>query len=213
VILNKADLCDDIDARRSDVESVALGVDIIVASAKNSDGLEPLIDHLSSGKTGVLLGSSGVGKSTLINSLLGEKRMLTHENREDDSRGRHTTTHRELVLLPSGGILIDTPGLRELQLWVEEDSLRLAFDDIEALAPQCRFRDCQHELEPGCAVKAAVDTGDLDEQRLISYHKLKREMKRLEARQSGLDRHLEHVRGRKFASLIKEVKKLKQRYQ
>ena len=137
-------------------------------------------------------------------ALLGEERLRTREVRESDQRGRHTTTHRELVALPTGGLLIDTPGLREIQLWATEEGLATAFEDLEALAPGCRFRDCAHESEPGCAVRAAVEAGELPEERLASYHKLRAELRSLEVREDPLLRREEVARWR---SIIKSVKK------
>ncbi len=203
ILLNKADLCDEVEARRAEIEAVAPGVPVRVIAAKPGEGLETLEPWLKRGRTVVLLGSSGVGKSTLVNRLLGEERLRTREVRESDQRGRHTTTHRELVLLPGGGLLLDTPGLREIQLWASEEGLATAFDDIEALAPGCRFRDCEHGAEPGCAVRAAVEGGELGEDRLASYHKLRAELRSLEIRQDPELRRVERARWR---SIIKSVK-------
>jgi ribosome biogenesis GTPase len=141
---------------------------------------------LQPGQTVALLGSSGVGKSTIINRLLGEDRLRTNEVRASDQRGRHTTTHRELVPLPGGALLIDTPGMRELQLWTADDGIQETFDDIEARAVDCFFKDCGHDSEPRCAVKAAVAEGTIPEDRLQSYLKLQREQRHLEARQDAL---------------------------
>lgn len=182
VLLNKADLCEDVEARRVEIETVAPEVPVRVTAAKAGLGLEKLAPWLQRGKTVALLGSSGVGKSTLVNRLLGEERQKTRAVRATDQRGRHTTTHRELVVLPGGGLLVDTPGLRELQLWASEEGLASAFGDVEALAPRCRFRDCAHESEPGCAVLAAVEKGMLPEARLASYRKLRAELRSLEVR-------------------------------
>jgi len=211
IVLNKADLCDNTESRLVELESVAYGADICIVSATAGDGMESLSPFLVEGSTVALLGSSGVGKSTIINQLLGAERQTTAAVRESDSRGRHTTTSRELIIMPNGGILIDSPGIRELQLWSTETSLARAFDDIESFAGHCRFRDCRHHGEPGCAVEAAIRAGDLDEKRFQSYRKLQKELQRLERRQSGLERHLERLRGKRFAGVVKEAVKLKMR--
>jgi ribosome biogenesis GTPase len=182
VLLNKADLCEDAASRSKQAEDVAPGVPVRVVAAKEGRGLDGLRPWLGRGQTVALIGSSGVGKSTLVNRLLGEERLRTREVRKSDQRGRHTTTHRELVPLPAGGMLLDTPGLREIQLWGGGEGLGAAFDDVEALAAGCRFRDCAHLSEPGCAVRAAVETGRLPETRLASYHKLRAELRSLEIR-------------------------------
>lgn len=176
IILTKADLCDDVDAKVRAMESVALGVPIFAVSSEAGTGLEQLAPYVRLGQTVALLGSSGVGKSTLINRLYGDDRMKTSAIREDDSEGRHTTTHRELVVLPSGGLLLDTPGMRELQLWDSSDGLADSFQDIEGLAANCRFSDCGHGTEPGCAVKTALAMGELDRGRWNSYVKLQKEL-------------------------------------
>jgi ribosome biogenesis GTPase / thiamine phosphate phosphatase len=175
LVLNKADACADVNARVAEMERVALGAAVYLVSAKTGQGFEALEKMLSSGQTFVLLGSSGVGKSTLANRLLGESRQEVQTVREGDSRGRHTTTARELFVLPGGALLMDTPGLRELQLWDAEEGLGEVFADIDLLAEQCRFGDCKHEGEPGCAIRAALEAGTLDEARLESRRKLLRE--------------------------------------
>jgi ribosome biogenesis GTPase len=176
IILNKADVCPHVAACLADVETIAPGVPTLVLSAINSDGLAALAPYLQPGKTIALLGSSGVGKSTLTNQLLGATLQAVQSVRQSDSRGRHTTTHRHLLPLPSGGLIIDTPGMRELQLWAGEDSIQSTFTEIEILAEHCRFRDCQHQQEPGCAVRSALEAGTLDESRLENYQKLQREV-------------------------------------
>jgi ribosome biogenesis GTPase len=203
VLLNKSDLCDDIDARRAEVEVAAPGVPVRVIAAKEGEGLEALAPWLRRGRTVALLGSSGVGKSTIVNRLLGEERQKTREVRESDQRGRHTTTHRELVALPSGGLLLDTPGLREIQLWGTEEGLATAFEDIQALAPGCRFRDCAHQSEPGCAVRAAVEAGELPGARLASFQKLQAELRSLEIRDDPLLQREEKARWRSIMSSLK----------
>ena len=180
ILLTKADACDDPDPLIASVEAVAFGVPVLAVSVRTCEGLEALSALLAPGKTAVLLGSSGVGKSTLVNALAGVEKMATREIREDDARGRHTTTHRELILLPSGALLLDTPGMRELALWDAEAGLAAAFAEstaeIERLAEGCRFRDCAHDREPGCAVQAAVANGTLDPERWRSFQKLRREV-------------------------------------
>lgn len=183
IILNKADVCPELDLRYAEVESIAHGVPIHIVSATEEYGLDALSPYLGAGQTVVLTGSSGVGKSTLTNALLGAERLRVTSVRQDDSQGRHTTSHRELIFLPSGGLIIDTPGMRELQLWGDEDGLEESFEDIEQLIERCRFKDCRHEDEPGCAVRSALSRGELDVKRIQSYYKLKRELQRLEQRQ------------------------------
>ncbi len=176
VVLTKADLSDDPAAMVAEVEAIAFGVPVLAVSAKSGAGLEALRAQVAPGRTAVLLGSSGAGKSTLVNALLGEARMATADIREDDARGRHTTTRRELVLLPGGGLILDTPGMRELGLWDAEAGVSATFEDVEALAGRCRFSDCSHGGEPGCAVQAAIAAGDLPQARLAAYAKLQAEL-------------------------------------
>jgi ribosome biogenesis GTPase len=179
VVLTKADLCPDVAEAMFQVESVAIGVPVYPLSNITGIGVDALSGHLQAGRTVVLLGSSGVGKSTLLNRLAGSEVMRTAAVATDGT-GRHTTTHRELVRLPDGALVIDTPGLRELQFW--DGDLSAAFEDIESLAAECRFRDCAHATEPGCAVLAAVDDGTLALDRLRSWRKLQRELEAIAAR-------------------------------
>jgi ribosome biogenesis GTPase / thiamine phosphate phosphatase len=175
VVLNKADNCGDVAARVAEVEGVAAGVPVVAVSALTGRGVDALSTSLAPGQTVVLLGSSGVGKSTLVNYLLQRDAQSVQAVREGDSRGRHTTTSRELFALPGGAVLIDTPGLRELQLWDATVGVERAFADIEELAAQCRYSDCGHTTEPGCAVQAAIAEGLLDGNRLENRRKLERE--------------------------------------
>lgn len=178
VVLNKKDMCLELDAAVAAVRDMTRGAPVYAVSALSGEGLEPLREWLGYGKTVALLGSSGVGKSTLVNRLVGSQVMSTQDVR-DDGRGRHTTTQRQLLVLPQGGAIIDTPGLREVQLWAAEEGLAKTFDDVELLATQCKFRDCQHQQEPGCAVKAALENGTLDQVRFDSWWELQQELARL----------------------------------
>jgi ribosome biogenesis GTPase / thiamine phosphate phosphatase len=187
IVLTKADRLEDPWPLASEVESVALGVPVHVVSAVTGQGCDGLRARIDAGTTSVLLGSSGVGKSTLVNLWLGEEVMVTRETREDDDEGRHTTTHRQLLELPGGGLVIDTPGLRELQLWdVGTAGLDTTFADVEELAADCRFGDCSHTHEPGCAVLAALETGELLRDRFDSWRKLQRELRAIEVRHNAL---------------------------
>jgi ribosome biogenesis GTPase len=201
VVLNKADDCGDVDARAAEVGRIAMEAPVFVLSARTGQGIDALASFLVPGQTVVLLGSSGVGKSTLVNRLLGRDLQAVQPTREKDSRGRHTTSARELFLLPCGALMIDTPGLRELQLWDATDGVAQTFADIDELAAKCRFRDCRHENEPGCAVQAALLAGSLDEARLENRRKLEREQEFLrrkidpEARSEAQDRIKVLMRG------------------
>jgi ribosome biogenesis GTPase len=175
ILLNKADLCPDLDAALLRVEQVACGVPIHALSAVEGEGLDTIRKHLQPGTTGVLLGSSGVGKSTLLNALLGVNQAKTAPVRADDDKGRHTTTHRELIPLPDGALLIDTPGMRELQLLADETSVATSFDDVAEYTGACRFSDCSHTGEPGCAVQAALEEGSLEPARYESYLQQRKE--------------------------------------
>ena len=206
IVLNKADLCATLSETLADVAAVAIGVPIHPISAALGTGLNQLDPYLIPGKTVALIGSSGVGKSTLTNYLLGTHQQAIQAVRADDSRGRHTTSHRHLLPLPSGALLIDTPGMRELQLWSTASGLEETFADVEALASDCKFRDCQHEQEPGCAVQAAIATGDLDPGRLRSYQKLQREQQWLVQRQ---DTHARSNTKRRWKQITKTIR---QRY-
>ena len=188
VVLTKTDLSDDVAGQTLQVESVAYGVPVHPISSITGDGLALVRSYLAPGRTVALLGSSGVGKSTLVNTLAGEELLAVSEIRESDGEGRHTTTFRQLVLLPEGGLVLDTPGLREIQLWESADGLGETFGDIEELAAQCRFSDCAHGTEPDCAIRAALDNGTLDYGRWTSYRKLQRELAHLERR---LDKRLQ----------------------
>lgn len=187
IVLTKADRFDDPWQMVAEVETVAAGVPVHVVSALTGQGCDALRARILPGATAVLLGSSGVGKSTLVNRWVGSELMATSETRLDDDEGRHTTSHRELIQLPGGGMVIDTPGLRELQLWdVGEEALGEAFSDVEELADACRFNDCSHTQEPGCAVLAAVEAGALQAERFTSWRKLQKELLAIAVRHDAL---------------------------
>ncbi|MFC2032381.1 ribosome small subunit-dependent GTPase A [Chloroflexota bacterium] len=206
IVLNKMDLCTDVDIYIRSVEDIAPNIAVHPVSAKERIGLAVLRNYLTKGNTAAFLGSSGVGKSALINALLGVEQLETGEVREDDRMGRHTTTKRELILLPGGGIVIDTPGMREIQMWAGEEDLQGAFHDIEMLAKRCRFSDCSHNVESGCAVRAAIDRGDLDPARLESYRKLQKELSYLASREEQSTRLYEKLKYKKIAKWSKELR-------
>ncbi len=201
IVLTKADLCDDVGARLAEVAAVAAGADIVVCSGLAAGGYRDILPYIAPGRTVAFIGSSGVGKSTLINRLLGRDLLAVGEIRGDD-RGRHTTTHRQLLLLPGGGLVIDTPGMRELQL--DFGNVAGAFGDIEALAAGCRYRDCAHGREPGCEVRRAIEEGRLPAARLASYNKLQAELG-----YEGLDsRQLEQEKIKRMFGGLSEMKQV-----
>lgn len=183
IVLSKTDLCDELEDRLAEIKTMAKDVPVHAISVVNQNGLDELAPYFRLGETVALLGSSGVGKSTLINHLIGRDLQKVKEVREHDGRGQHTTTHRELILLPQGGLVLDTPGMRELRLWEGEESLHQAFDDIEALASTCYFSDCQHRDEPSCSVREALSEGKIDAARYQSYEKLQKELKHVARKQ------------------------------
>jgi len=209
IVVTKIDLIDD---RETAVEKAREGApfaDIAALSAVDGSGVDELLEYLPPGSTAVLLGPSGVGKSTLTNRLLGEERLAVSHVREGDAKGRHTTTHRELVVLPSGGCLIDTPGIRELGLWLGAEAVDSAFPEIEAAAENCRFRDCRHMDEPGCSVVEAVEAEEIDGKRLASYHRLQREAEHLEQRLDPSRKHEIRARERGFGKMIRHALTIK----
>ena len=200
VVLNKVDLHDNLDACIGKVREIAPQVAIHATSCHASSvGIGALNEYLQPGKTIALLGSSGVGKSSIINKLLGEERQKTRTVRKSDGRGRHTTIHRELILRPEGGIIIDTPGMRELSVWDSSQAIENSFSEIESFADRCRFRDCSHQSEPGCAVREAVDKGELQPKQLMHYHEMLAERSELDARRIELDAIVERRQNRNSA--------------
>ncbi len=203
IVLTKSDLIEDVRSAILEVQAIAPAVPIHPVSNLSGEGFEKLAAYLSPGRTVALLGSSGVGKSSLVNRLAGEDRQKVKEIREDDDRGRHTTTHRELIPLPCGGLVIDTPGLRELQLWESQEGIDHAFSDVAELAAGCRFTDCAHDSEPGCEVKAGLRDGRLRADRLESYRKLQRELRYLKRKQ---DHRAAAQETRKIKRLSRQIK-------
>jgi len=205
IVLNKADACVDMSVKAAEIERIALGTEVCVISARTGQGMDGLEQFLKQGQTVVLLGSSGVGKSTIANRLLGEMQQEVQPVREGDSRGRHTTTAREIFVLPGGALLMDTPGLRELQLWDAAEGVSQTFADIDALAEECRFGDCKHENEPGCAVQAALSAGTLEEARLENRRKLLREQEFLRRKMDPEARHEEKVKIKRMFRGIRQM--------
>lgn len=207
VVLTKSDIADSPDELRLELESAAVGTPVLVTSAVTGEGVEALAEHLMPARTGVLLGPSGTGKSSLINRMTGADVMKTRSVHRS-GEGRHMTSHRELIQLPQGGMIIDTPGLREAQLWTGEDGLANIFEDVESLAAECRFNDCEHRSEPGCAIKSAIASGELDAARLESYRKLQRELRSVAARSDALIRIEERRKWKQIAMSNKVRTKL-----
>jgi len=210
VVLNKSDLAEDPEADLLDAEAAAPGVDVRLCSAAAGTGLDEVRALLAPRETGAFVGPSGAGKSSIINAVAGRRLAEAGEVRESDSRGRHTTTRRELHRLEDGCLLLDTPGLRELQLWGEADSADAAFPEIEAFAADCRFRDCRHDSEPGCAVRGALESGDIDPERFESWLELRRELAWLETRRDEKARRDYMDRWMKIARFSRELKKGKE---
>lgn len=203
ILLNKADLCENRKATLLETETIAPGVPVLLISATTGEGIDQVLNHLPAGKTAALLGSSGVGKSALVNALVGWNMLKTQPVREHDSHGRHTTTHRQLIVLPNDAVLIDTPGMRELQLWAEGEALNDSFADIEGYAPSCRYRDCSHTGEPGCAVQQAVTDGHIGVKRYESYLGQRKELRHLQIQQ---DVRLQIGEKRRWKAIMRSMK-------
>ncbi|WP_292053383.1 MULTISPECIES: ribosome small subunit-dependent GTPase A [unclassified Brevundimonas] len=209
VVLTKADLVEDADDRIAEIKELDSGIAVVPVSARTGEGLDDFLSHVQLGQTCVLIGSSGVGKSTLVNTLLDEDRMVTREVRETDDQGRHTTSHRELIVLPSGGMLIDTPGIREVGLLDNEEGVAEVFDDVEELMTQCKFSNCSHVSEPGCAVQAAMKSGELTQDRWTHFVQLRLEM--AEAKEK-IDRVARDAEKRRLAASQKHYRATKRNY-
>ncbi|HEV2708452.1 MAG TPA: ribosome small subunit-dependent GTPase A [Pyrinomonadaceae bacterium] len=207
IVLNKADLVEDHAEKVREVERIAAGVPVVSMSARRGEGVEQLLPFVGAGQTVALMGSSGVGKSTIVNRLLGDEAQRTQEVRRGDDRGKHTTTHRELLLLPGGGLVMDTPGMRELQLLVSDRGLRETFEDVETLAAECRFSDCRHEGEPDCRIREALADGTLAPERYESYRKMLAEMAQAAVRQEQRAAQIEKGRVKRLTRAFNKSKK------
>ena len=205
LVLNKVDLCPDVEEALAEARSVAIGVEVLASSAVGGEGLADLRPYCAVGQSVAFIGPSGVGKTSLINALLGRATLVVREARQDDMRGRHTTTAATLIALDEGAVVIDTPGLRTVQLYGEGDGLEASFDDVQRLAADCRYRDCAHRSEPGCAVQGAIASGDLPAERLASYLKLQRELAHLERRRDAGARRDARQEGRAFSRKVRKA--------
>jgi ribosome biogenesis GTPase len=211
IVLSKADLCEEVEERLAEIQTVAVDVPVHIVSVVSHEGLDELAPYFRHGQTVALLGSSGVGKSTLINHLLGRDVQRVREIREHDGRGQHTTTYRELILLPQGGLVLDTPGMRELHLWDGSESLQHAFNDIETLVHNCRFSDCRHKEEPGCAIQEALAAGTIEAARYQSYEKLQKELQHIARKQDINAQLTEKKRWKKLSRLASRRAQAKRR--
>ncbi|WP_397386448.1 ribosome small subunit-dependent GTPase A [Paenibacillus terrigena] len=207
IILSKADLCDDPEAKAVELESVAIGVPVHIVSTVSETGFNELKPYLAEGMTIALLGSSGVGKSSIINQMLGTESQKVQGVREGDDRGRHTTTHRELFILPDGALMIDTPGMRELQLWDADEGFSSSFQDVESLTEQCFYSDCQHQEEPRCAVRMALENGSLEQGRYDNYNKMKAELAYLARKEDAKLRQQEKLKWKQITKSMRSSHK------